>query len=110
MRTTLQRIAAGWCVLMVLLLSGIQLATPGAGMPPTLWLLFSGVWVFGAAMLWWVPTFGAIGTALYGIILGVNVLQMHGGSLSTWLIAIGSFIGTAIAVAFLMERRKLKRA
>ena len=103
-RTRLQTIGAAWCVLMVILLSAIQLMTPGAGMPPTLWFTFSAVWVFGAAMLWWFPTFGAIGTAMYGLILGVEVLVMHGGRTSTYLIAVGSFAATAIALAVLAER------
>lgn len=105
-RTNLQKLAAAWCVVMVLMLGGIQLATPGTGMPPTLWLVFSSVWVFGAAMLWWFPTFGAAGTALYGVILGVNVLTMHGGRSSTYLIALGSFFATALAIAVLVERRR----
>lgn len=110
MRTNLQRAAAAWCVLMVFLLAGIQLATPAAGMPPVLWLVFSAVWVFGAAMLWWFPTFGAWGTALYGVILGVNVIQMHGTGVTTWLIAAGSFIGTALALASYVDRRRQKKA
>lgn len=105
MRPPLQTIAAAWCVLMVLLLSVVQLTTPGAGMPPTLWLLFSAVWVFGAAMLWWYPTFGAIGTALYGVILGYQVLNMHGATGTNFLIAVGSFLATALSVGVLVQRR-----
>jgi len=105
MRPPLQTIAAAWCVLMVVLLGVIQLATPGAGMPPTLWLLFSAVWVFGAAMLWWSPTFGAIGTAVYGAILGYQVLNMHGAGASSFLIAVGSFLAAALAVGVLVQRR-----
>lgn len=105
MRPPLQTIAAAWCVLMVILLSAVQLATAGPGMPPILWLVFSAVWVFGAAMLWWFPTFGAIGTALYGVILGVQVLRMHGGEAMNFLIAIGSFLATALAVGVLVQRR-----
>lgn len=110
-RTNLQKLTAAWCVVMVLLLGGIQLATPGTGMPPVLWLVFSAVWIFGAAMLWWVPTFGALGTALYGVILGVNVLTMHGGRTATYLIAIGSFLATGLALAAFVEiRRAASRA
>lgn len=105
MRPPLQMIAAAWCVLMVLLLSGIQLASNGPGMPPVLWLLFSAVWVFGAAMLWWFPTFGAFGTALYGAILGVAVLRMHGGEATNFLIAVGSFLATALALGSFIQRR-----
>jgi uncharacterized RDD family membrane protein YckC len=95
---------------MVLLLAGIQLATPAAGMPPALWFAFSAVWIFGAAMLWWFPMFGAWGTALYGVILGVNVLQMHGGRTSTWLVAAGSFLATVLALAVYLELRRNKKS
>ena len=109
-RTNLQRVAAAACVLMVLLLAGVQLATPGTGMPPTLWLLFTAVWIFGAAMLWWFPTFGAVGTAIYGVVLGWNVLTMHGVRTSTVLIAIGSFVATGLAVMVLVERLRSRKA
>lgn len=110
MRSNLQRIAAGWCVLMVILLSAVQLTTSGPGMPPVLWLVFSAVWVFGAAMIWWFPTFGAVGTALYGVILGVQVLRAHGGEPTNWAIAIGSFFATVLAVAILVELRRRRGA
>lgn len=75
--------------------------------PPTaLYLLFSGVWVFGAAMLWWFPTFGAIGTALYGVILGVQLLLMHGVSPMNALLALASFAGSAWAIGVLLELRR----
>lgn len=107
MRTKIQTIAAAWCGLMVLLLAIVQLVRSGSGgMPPALWLLFSAVWVFGAAMLWWFPTFGAVGTALYGGILGVQVLRMHGGNVTNFVIAGGSFIATALAVLVIAGRPK----
>lgn len=109
-RDRLQTVAAAWCVLMVVLLAGIQLATTGPGMPAELWLVFTAVWIFGAAMLWWYPTFGAAGTALYGVILGVNVLTMHGGRTSTYLIAAGSFVATGLAIAVLGRRLRARRA
>lgn len=77
--------------------------------PPFLYALFTGVWLFGAAMLWWFPTFGAIGTALYGLILGVQVLLMHGAEPMNVLLALGSFAGTGWAVAVLLERRRMAR-
>lgn len=105
MRSNLQKLAAGWCVLMVLLLSAIQLFTPGPGMPPALWLVFSAVWVFGAAMLWWVPTFGAIGTAAYGVVLTFLLYRAHGLGGTNALIAVGSLIATGLAILFLVKRR-----
>lgn len=103
-RSPLQTAAAGWCVLMVLLLSGLQLLTPGPGMPPQLWLVFSAVWVFGAAMLWWFPIFGAIGTSVYGVLLTYLLWRAHGLSGSNALIAVGSLVATGLSVAFLAKR------
>lgn len=105
-RDRLETLAAAWCVFMVVLLGGIQLLTQGPGMPAELWLVFTAVWIFGAAMLWWFPLFGAVGTAVYGLILGVNVLTMHGTRTSTILIAAGSFGATALALAVLWQRLK----
>ena len=110
MRDRLQTAAAAWCGLMVLLLGGIQLFNEGPGMPATLWLVFTAVWIFGAAMLWFYPLFGAAGTALYGVILGWNVLTMHGVRASTVLIAIGSFVATALSLAVLWRRLRARRA
>lgn len=94
---------------MVFVLAGVQLATPGVGMPPVLWLLFSAVWAFGAAMLWWVPVFGAIGTAVYGVLLVFLLQRAHGlGGLNA-LIGIGSVVGSVLAVAFLVERLRARR-
>lgn len=76
--------------------------------PLPLYLVFTGVWLFGAAMLWWVPTFGAIGTAAYGVILGVQLFLMHGGSALNIVIAAGSFVAAGIAIAFLLERRRAR--
>lgn len=106
-RTQIQKLAAGWCVVMVLLLSGIQLLTRGPGMPPELWLVFSAVWLFGAAMLWWYPTFGAIGTAVYGVLLTVLLERAHGLGGTNMLIAAGSLVATAFALlTFLRLRRR----
>lgn len=105
MRVSLQRVAAGWCLFMVLFLSVVQFSG-GPSPPLPLYLVFSGVWVFGAVMLMTFPRFGAVGTALYGVILGVQVLQMHGGSALNWALAVGSFVGTGLAVAYLMVLRR----
>lgn len=105
-RSRVQTWAAAWCVAMVLLLSGIQLFTPGPGMPPELWLVFSAVWLFGAAMLWWFPTFGAVGTAVYGVLLTYLLWRAHDLGGSNALIALGSLLGSALAVWALAERRR----
>lgn len=105
-RSLVQTWAAAWCVVMVLLLSGIQLLTTGPGMPPELWLVFSAVWIFGAAMLWWFPTFGAVGTAAYGVLLTYLLWRAHGLDGANALIALGALLGSALAVWTLVERRR----
>lgn len=107
-RPPLQTAAAAWCVLMVLLLSGIQLFTGGPGMPAELWLVFSAVWAFGAAMLWWFPTFGAIGTAIYGVLLVFLLNRAHGLGGTNFLIAVGSLIASALAVGVLVQRQSAR--
>lgn len=101
----MQWVAAGWCLLMVALLSAVQFSG-GPAPPLPLYLVFSGVWLFGAAMLLAFPRFGAWGTALYGVILGVQVINMHGGSPLNWLLAVGSFAGSGLALAYLMALRR----
>jgi hypothetical protein len=108
MRTLRQRWAAGWCLLMVAFLAVIQFG--GFDHPPLpLYLLFSGVWLFGAAMLWWFPTFGAIGTALYGVLLGVQLFLMHGLTPMNALLALASFAGSAWALSVLIQRRRSRQ-
>lgn len=106
-RTTLHRAAAGWCLLMAAALTIIQVS-PLPGPPLALYLVFTGVWLFGAVMLWVAPVFGAIGTAAYGVILGAQLFAMHGVTLQNGLIALGSFVATGLALTFLRERRKAR--
>jgi hypothetical protein len=101
----LQATAAGACVLSVALLAYVQFATR-THPPATLFLLFAGVWVFGAVMLYAAPTFGAVGTALYGILLGADVLAMHGALALNILLAGVSFATSALALAFLVVHRR----
>jgi hypothetical protein len=100
----LQRVAAGWCLLVAALLTVYQFA-PGFGHPPTfLYVLFTGVWLFGAAMLWLAPVFGGVGTALYGVMLGAQLLMTHATRAQNVVLAAASFAGAALAVAFLVAR------
>ena len=93
---------------MAALLTLYQFA-PGFGHPPPhLYALFTGVWLFGAAMLWWFPTFGAAGTALYGLILGAQLLAAHETRTQNVVLAVASFVGAALAVAVLVARLKRK--
>lgn len=100
MRSPLQWAAAGWCLLMVAFLTVVQFGG-GPSPPLALYLVFSGVWLFGAAMLLTFPRFGAAGTALYGVLLAVQVINMHGGSALNWGIAAGSLAGAGLAGAYL---------
>lgn len=62
---------------MALLLTVYQV-TPALGNPPLhLYLIFTGVWLFGALMLWRFPLVGAAGTAAYGLLLGFRLLGTH---------------------------------
>jgi hypothetical protein len=87
---------------MAVALVGVKLA--GSAIPVTLLALFCAVWVFGAAMLWWSPTFGAVGTALYGVILAGALLSMHGGVALNLALGAGFLVGSLLAVAVLVER------
>ena len=104
----LQWAAIAWCVLMVALLSFIQFM-PGIPNPPFfLYAIFTGVWVFGAVMLYAFPLFGAAGTTIYGVLLGVQVLNAHGfgpGNLNV-LIAVASFVGALLAGLLFVQLRR----
>lgn len=94
---------------MALLLTAVQIFSPTK--PPfVLFLVFAGVWIFGAVMLLRAPTFGAIGTALYGVILAVQLFQMHGTGALDIIIGTGSLLGSALAVGYLMVRRRQHRS
>ena len=80
---------------------------PGFGHPPLhLYLVFTGVWLFGAAMLWRLPVFGAIGTALYGVILAFQLFAMHEARAQNVVLAVASLVGAALALAYLVARRR----
>lgn len=102
-RTSLQTAAAAWCLLLALALVAVKLA--GWAIPAGLLVLFCAVWIFGAAMLWWAPTFGAWGTALYGILLSAALLRMHGAGALNLALCAGFLVGSALAVASFWQRR-----
>lgn len=106
-RPPLQRLAAYWCLTMAALLLALVVLPPNLGIPPFLAALFIGVWLFGAAMLWWYPTFGALGTAGWGILSGAQAIRAHGMEASqTITLVLGSFLGAALALTFLVQRRR----
>lgn len=109
-RTTLQKAAAGWALLMAALLLAVALGPTQAGIPPVLLGFFVGLWVFGATMIWYAPLFGGAGTAAWGLLSGSQALSMHGATATNLVVVVGSFIGAALAVAFLAERWRARRA
>lgn len=103
-RAPIQKLAAGWCLLVAAWLTVYQFV-PGFGHPPPhLYAIFTGVWLFGAAMLWWVPAFGAVGTAAYGVLLGFMLLQMHEARAQNVVLALACFAGAGLAAAVLVAR------
>ena len=104
MQRALRLAAIALALLNAAILTGIQL---GPVHPPLVFfLVFAGVWLFGAAMLWWFPTFGAIGTALYGAILAVDLLSMHGRGVLNDALAVTSVAAAVLAIATLVARRR----
>ena len=91
-----RKLAILGCVLNVLALSAVQFAA--ALHPPfALYAIFCGVWLFGVAMLLVAPRFGAIGTALYGVILAIAIFAQHGNLLQNDAIAALSLATTGAA-------------
>lgn len=97
---------AGLALLMAVVLVLLQFVlTPETKAPTGLFLGFTGVWVFGAVMLVTFPTFGAAGTALYGILVAVGFYQMHGlRSGEDAVMILGSLAATALSIAVLARR------
>lgn len=104
----LQRAAIGGCLVMVAALSVVQAAPALPDPPLLLFLVFVGVWLFGALMLWTSPLFGAIGTAAYGVLLGVQLFAMHGVTPVNVLLGAGSFAVAALAGLYFRELRRAR--
>jgi hypothetical protein len=107
-RSRLQGFAALWCLLMAMVLVGVKLA--GWAIPVLLLVVFSAVWAFGAAMLWWSPVFGGVGTTLYGILLAGALLSMHGGLALNVGLSAGFLVGSLLAAGVLVERWRSRAA
>ena len=99
------RVAAGLCILNVLVLSWVQLFHDEKP-PVALFVVFVAVWLFGAAMLLTFPTFGAYGTMAYGLLLAVLVVNMHGLTGTDVVIAAASFAAAVGAAVALVTRRR----
>jgi hypothetical protein len=105
---TLQRLAVVGCAANALILASVQLV--GAAKPPALlFVLFAGLWVFGGAMLLRAPTFGAVGTTMWGLLAGLQVLGMHGADATTLLVSVASLATAALAAWFAVARRRARK-
>ncbi|MEA3199922.1 MAG: hypothetical protein QOE90_1350 [Thermoplasmata archaeon] len=87
---------------MALALVAVKLA--GWAIPVALLVIFSAVWVFGAAMLWWYPVFGALGTAAYGLFLAYDLVAMHGAIALNVALSAGFVLGALLALGVLAQR------
>ena len=78
--------------------------TPERTAPFVLYVVFVAVWLFGAAMLLWKPRFGAVGTALYGLVVTAEFWSMHGlrGAEDVAVVG-GALLATGFALAVLVQ-------
>lgn len=109
--TPLQRAAAIACLGMAVVLVLYQFVlTPDVAAPRPLFLVFTLVWLFGAAMLALLPRFGAAGTLAYGLISAWGAWRTHAvASIENVILVGGSLLAAALAGWFLVERLRAKR-
>lgn len=106
MERPLRLAAAGLALAMAALLVVLQfVVTPLVKAPTPLFLAFTAVWVFGAVMLVTFPTFGAAGTALYGLLIAWGFWRMHGlRNVEDGLVIVGSLAAGALSAMVLVKR------
>ncbi len=94
------------CLFNMAVIAVLQFAiTTGRGAPVALFLLFEGIWLFGAVMLLVAPRFGATGTAAWGILAAVAAYRTHRSlDASNTTILVASILGAVVAIAFLVQR------
>lgn len=102
---TLRRAASAAAFAMAVLLTLLQtVLTPATRAPTGLYVLFTAIWVFGGVMLLWKPRFGAVGTALYGLVVAGEFWSMHGiRSVEDVAVVAGALLATALALAVLVK-------
>lgn len=102
----LQRLAVGATLLNVILLLLLQFVlTSGAGAPLPLFMLFIGIWLFGAAMLLVAPRFGAVGTAAWGLLAAGAAYRTHQSlDAANLTVILASLLAAVLAILFLVER------
>lgn len=108
MKRLLRDAAMFACLGMAALLVLLQFVfTPARQEPPILFFLFTVLWLFGAAMLRFYPTFGATGTVAWGLISAAGAAQTHKGlAVEDVLLIGGSLVPCILAAAYLAARRR----
>lgn len=96
------------CLAMAALLVLLQFVlTPARQAPFVLFFLFTALWLFGAAMLWFYPVFGATGTVAWGLISAAGAAQTHKAlGVEDLLLIGGSLVPCILAAAYLASRRR----
>lgn len=110
--TRSQRYAIAGAVFNVVLLVLFQFVlTPGEAAPLPLFLLFVGLWIFGAVMLVVLPTFGAVGTAAWGFLAAGAAWRTHASfDLEDVSLISASLGGGLLALGFLIGRIQSRMA
>lgn len=110
-REPLRLAAAVACVAMATFLILLQFVlTPDGALPRVFFLLFTTLWLFGALMLLAAPLFGAAGTALWGLVAGVQAVREHGlAAPEDAFNALGSLATAGLAAAYLADRARAAR-
>lgn len=104
----LRTAAIAVCIGMAVVIVALQFAlTPDTRAPTFLFIVFTGLWAFGALMLSVAPVFGAVGTTLWGLISAVGAWRTHEGvSIENSILIGGSLAAAALAAAYLVARSR----
>lgn len=106
-----RRLAIAGCLAMLALQVLLQFVlTPGRAAPTALFALFSLLWAFGAAMLRFHPWFGALGTALWGMLAVIGAARTHEGTWEGTVLILGSGLTAIFAAWHLLVLRRVSGA
>ncbi|HLE96775.1 MAG TPA: hypothetical protein VI997_05325 [Candidatus Thermoplasmatota archaeon] len=105
---SLRALASGACAAMVVYMATLQwVLTPGVAAPPALFWTFVAVWIFGAVMLQVAPAFGAVGTALFGVVSAWGAWTMHrSDAVEDLALIVGSLAAAGLAAAAIVVRTR----
>ncbi|HEX2022072.1 MAG TPA: hypothetical protein VHH36_05120 [Candidatus Thermoplasmatota archaeon] len=98
--------AQALCAFMAVVQVALQYGFGPNRAPAGLFLLFTGLWIFGFAMLRLAPWFGAAGTAAWGLIAALGAWRMD----HSWLLVGGSLAVAAAALANLAALARRRQA